>query len=288
MRGHVLTLVVVGACSHAAAPRPAEDPKALVDQGTALFEQGKLDEAERALQRAADLGNPDAWGTLAYVGVYRGDEAAMWKAFDRSNDLAGKNRDLSRAWMLFAMGKLDEALALATAEVSTVRKDVDAQDWVKAPMLEGGLLIELGRYRDAIAPLELSLQRVPEAGLSEHPYFRTVPVALLAWAKAGARDAAADAAARTFDSIATAHPGDPVVAAFEPIVHAELALAHSDTAAAERALATGCDGAMCLEHLAEVQTLRGETAAASATRTKIKALFRASPPAAYYWHKAQR
>lgn len=293
----LLVLTVVTACSHPAAPRPAGEPaadkpaensQALADQGTALFEQGKLDEADRALQRAGDLGNADAWGTLAYVRVYRGDEAAMWKAFDKASDLVGKNRDLSRAWMLFALGKLDEARALATAEVGSVRKEVDAQDWAKAPMLEAGLLIELGRYREAIAPLELALQRVPEAGLADHPYFRTVPVALLAWAKAGAHDASADATGSTFDAIAAAHPGDPVVAAFLPIVHAELALAHSDTAAAERALSTGCDGAMCLEHLAEVQTLRGETAAATATRAKIKTLFRASPPAAYYWHKAQR
>jgi len=159
---------------------------------------------------------------------------------------------------------------------------------VKAVMLPGGLLVELGRYKDAIGPLTTAVGRVAEAGLTDNPYFRAVPIGLLAWAQLRAGDAGGDDSLGKLEALATAHPDDHLLGLMLPLVRGQRAIGKGDLAAAEQALSTCPPFAMCLYHLADVQAQRGEADAAAATRAKIKALFTLSPPEIYYRRRAMR
>jgi tetratricopeptide (TPR) repeat protein len=277
-----LVWALVAACGSPQHAAPKQDPGALADRAMDEAHAGKLDDAARDLQRAGELGNPDAWNLLAMLNVYRGDEAAAGQAFAHEPG----TDPLGRGWFLFAEGKLDDALAAAQA--ASVAKEPDHQEWVKAAMLPGGLLVELGRYKDAIEPLTVAVTRVSDAGLTDNPYFRAVPIGLLAWAQLRAGDAAGDDSLGKLEALGAAHPDDKLVGLMLPLVRGQRAIAKGDLAAAEQALSACPPFAMCLYHLADVQTQRGETEAAAATRAKIAGLFTLSPPEIYYRRRAMR
>lgn len=272
--------VLVAACGSSQRPAQKEDPSALADHGLEVAKAGKLDEAAHDFQRAGELGNTDAWNLLAMLDVYRGDEAAAGQAFAREPS----TDPLARAWFLFSEGKLDEALA--AAQGASVAKEPDHQEYVKAALLRGGLLIELGRFHDAIEPLTTAQARAEEVGLAEHPYFRAFPLGLRAWAELRAGDPAADTDVAKLDALAAANADDPMLKILVPVVRGQAAIVKNDLAGAEQALSTCPPFAMCLYWLADVQAKRGETDAASATRAKITGLFTLSPPEVYYRHRA--
>jgi tetratricopeptide (TPR) repeat protein len=272
--------VLVAACGSPQRPAHKEDPAALADHGLEVAKAGKLDEAASDFQHAGELGNTDAWSLLAMLNVYRGDEAAAGQAFAREP----ATDPLGRSWFLFAEGKLDEALA--AAQGATVAKEPDHEEYVKATMLPGGLLVELGRYKDAIGPLTTAVARVTEVGLTDHPYFRAVPLGLLAWAQLRAEDPGGDDSLAKLEALGTANPGDRVLGLMLPLVRGQRALAKNDLAGAEQALSACPAFAMCLYWLADVQAKRGETDAAAATRAKITGVFTLSPPEIYYRRRA--
>jgi tetratricopeptide (TPR) repeat protein len=276
----ILVWVLVAACGSPQHPAKQEDPAALTDHGLQAAKAGKLDEAANDFQRAGDLGNPDAWNLLAMLDVYRGDEAAAGQAFAREPS----TDPLARAWFLFSEGKLDEALA--AAQGASVAKEPDHEEYVKASLLPGGLLVELGRYKDAIEPLTTAAARVTEVGLTDQPYFRAVPLGLLAWAQLRAGDPGGDDSLAKLEALGTANPDDRILGLMLPLVRGQRAIAKNDLAGAEQALSTCPAFAMCLYWLADVQAKRGEADAAAATRAKITGLFTLSPPEIYYRHRA--
>lgn len=287
MRVFGLVVALVGACAHpqpAAPPSAKEDPKALVDEGDKALEAGKLDDADRLYTRAAQLGDVDAWTGLVWVRGFKGDDAGVWEAF--AHQAPEAQVPLERAWILFANGKLDDALVADTKAMAEVTK-ADADSWIKAPMVRGGVLIAAGRFADAIEPLTLAVQRVPEVGKTDDPYFRTVPLFLYAWAAARANTGDAAGAVAKLDAIAAANPDDRILGLFLPVAHGELAIAKGDLAAAEEALSKCPRNTLCLDALAEVQDARGKHDAAAATRAQIRTIFRANPPGLYYWRKNQ-
>lgn len=281
MRWLLLALV---ACAHPPAAAPKQDPQALVEQGGKALEAGKLDEANRLFTRAAQLGDADGWTGLVWVRGFQQDDAGLWEAF--AHQAPDARTSLDRAWLLFATGKLDDAL-VADDKAMAEATQADADAWIKAPMLRGGILISAGRFADAVAPLTLALQREPEVGKTDDPYFRSVPLVLYAWAAARAKTGDAAGAAAKLDALAAANPGDPILALFMPVAHGELALGADNLGAAEEALSKCPRNAMCLDALAEVQEARGKHDAAAETRVQIRRIYRANPPGLYYWRKNQ-
>lgn len=283
----LVVAALVGACAHpqpAAPPSANEDPKALIDEGDHAVEAGKLDEAERLYTRAVKLGDLDGWTGLVFVRGFKGDDAGLWDAF--AHQAPEAQTSLERAWMLYATNKLDDALA-ADAKAMTEVTKADGDAWIKAPMLRGGILVSAGRYAEALEPLTVALQRVPEAGKSDDPYFRTVPLFIYAWAAARANTGDAAGAVAKLDAIAAANPDDRILGLFLPAAHGELAIGKGDLAAAEEALSKCPRNTLCLDALAEVQDARGKHDAAAATRAQIRTIFRANPPGLYYWRKNQ-
>ena len=286
MRSFGLVVALVAACSHphAAAPAAKEDPKALVEQADKALEAGKLDDASTLYTRAAQLGDPDGWTGLVWVRGFQHDDAGVWEAFAKQAPEA--QVPLERAWIAFALGQFDDALA-ADAKAMTEVTKADADSYIKAPMVHGAILIAAGRFAEAIDPLTVAMQRVPEVGKADDPYFRTVPLMLYAWAAARANTGDAAGAVAKLDAFAAASPDDRILGLFLPVAHGELAIGKGDLAAAEAALSKCQRNAVCLDVLAEVQDARGEKDAAAATRAQIRTIFRANPPGLYYWRKNQ-
>jgi tetratricopeptide (TPR) repeat protein len=131
--------------------------------------------------------------------------------------VAGIKRDAARAWMKFAEGDTAGGLALAHAtadtEEVTDKHPVTPAELLPARELEGDMLLEAGRYREARQAYRATLAREPRRARSQYGVARA--------AEQAGDSVAAKAAYRAFLELVGAGDGDrPEVAKAKKFVGA--------------------------------------------------------------------
>ncbi|HKH70657.1 MAG TPA: tetratricopeptide repeat protein [Vicinamibacterales bacterium] len=179
-----------------------QEPNAQDSLGEALLAAGKFKEAEAAFRKALDL-SPQffpAWDGIAYTRYFAGDAAGALDALTKEKAAATRpldklGADELRAVMTIAQKKTAPGLSL----YSDLEKMTDAMPAVAfVPVHRAGILVDLGRAREALPVVDAALKRADggelPAGVSRNLRQQALRVRVAAEAATSASDAAAKTA----------------------------------------------------------------------------------------------
>ena len=192
-----------------------QEPNAQDSLGEALLAAGRFDAAEAAFRKAVDMSPAffPGWEGIAYAKYYGGDATAARDALmkekeaaSRPNDKLGADR--LRAMMTVAQRRTAEGLALY-ADLEKMKDALPIAAFV--PVERAGLLVELGRAREALPIIAATLTRADSGELPESlsRNLRRQALRVRVAAEAAMNDAqAADATAMALQQQANKRPDD--------------------------------------------------------------------------------
>ena len=146
-----------------------QEPNAQDSLGEALLAAGRFAEAESAFRRAVELSPAffPGWEGIAYAKYYGGDPAAAVDALKKEKEAAVEpndklGADRLRAAMAVAQKRTAEGLALY-ADLEKMPNALPGAAY--APVERAGLLVELGRAREAMPIIAAALKRAESGEL---------------------------------------------------------------------------------------------------------------------------
>lgn len=247
-------------------------------KGEILLRAGRLDEAEAAFLKAAEI-DPSFWMSLdaaAQARILKGDTAGGFAALDLAEAAATMPIDVAdvrfhRAWTKFATGDAAGAEAvLADLDTYTTEHALPAQH-ASVSLTRAQMAMFAGNGDGTMAQLAEEATRATglEGADADGLTLQAEALALATEAKAGKIDEAA-ARLATVDALTTRNPLSQDVGL---TAHGALDLARGDAAGAVATL-TKChdQAAVCGMYLAMAQEKAGDAAAAEATRERVRTL----------------
>lgn len=280
----------IEAFDHYIAVAPTE-ANAWDSKGEVLLRAGRLDEAIAAFEKAGQL-DPKFW--MAFEGAaqarfLKGDSAGGFAALDQAEgaapaDYAVAQVRLHRAWARYALGDPAAAnTALSDLDAYTGDHALAAQH-ARVPVNRAAMALMDDRPKDTLAMLPEAVTRGASLEGDEAAMLKlnTEVLALAAEAKSGQADKA-EAHLATIDGLVAKNP---YVAADGQIARGLLALAKDDATGAVKTL-SACDDeeAVCGMYLAQAQDEAGDSAAATATRERVRTLNSRDPAYLGVWSK---
>ena len=192
--------------------------------GEALMANGQFAESEAAFQKAVSL-SPQfggAWEGVAYTKFFRGDWAGGQAAVAKAYEAASRNPERMTAKRLAAYGRLAEGqTAKGLTELDALAKAPDAPNAAATASVDrAGVLVESGRYRDAITEAEKALQAADGGQLPPGATLNVRNFALTVTAAAQGRSGDAAGAEKTVAVLqkqAESRPDDPFAANVTPL-----------------------------------------------------------------------
>jgi tetratricopeptide (TPR) repeat protein len=254
--------------------------------GEALMANGQFADAEAAFQKAISL-SPKfgvAWEGVAYTKFFRGDWTGGQAAVAKAHEAASRGFERLNAARLGAYGKLAEgktAEGLNEIDVLAKSPDASAINVALASVDRAGVLVESGRYRDAIAEASKAVQAADGGQLPPGAAINVRNVALAVTVAAQGRMNDAVGAEKTVASAqkqVDARPDDPFARTTLHFAQGMLAVAQKDMKAARMHFE------MCLEQdfachwqALEVSRKAGDKAGADASLARLTKLYVRAP-----------
>jgi tetratricopeptide (TPR) repeat protein len=204
--------------------------------GEALMANGQFADAEAAFQKAVSL-SPQfggAWEGVAYTKFFRGDWAGGQAAVAKAHEAATRVPERVTAARLAAYGKLAEGqTAKGLHEIDALAKSPDATaiNVAIASVDRAGVLVESGRYKDAIAEAAKALQAADGGTLPPGATLGVRNRALSVTAAAEGRSGDVTGAEKTVAVLqkqVEARPDDPFAATSLHFAQGMLAVAQKD------------------------------------------------------------
>jgi tetratricopeptide (TPR) repeat protein len=286
----------VEALSKYASLAPSE-PNPHDSLGEALMANGQFAEAEAAFQKAISL-SPKfdvAWQGVAYTKFFRGDWAGGQAAVAKAHDASSRGSERLSAARLGAYGKLAEgktAEGLSEIDVLAKSPDASATDVAFASVDRAGVLVESGRYRDAVAGAAQVLRAADGGQLPTGDALNVRNLALAVTAAAQGRmgdKAGAQQTVATLQKQVEARPDDPFASTTLHFAQGMLAVAEKDMKAArmhfEMCLAQDF---ACHWQALEVSRRAGDKAGAEAAGARLTRLYVRAPLYVYARARATR
>ncbi len=262
----------------------------------ALLAAGRFNEADTAFRKAAELSPQfwNAWEGVAYTKFFAGDWEAGREALNRAREAASRPIDKVNVETLGAWAALAERNTTSAVKGLQAAETVaDAQPSAVAlvPVNRATVLIDAGRYRDAIAEAGTALQR---ADSGQYPPGQTINIrrqALTMRAIAEARLGDAGAVQKTIavlQQAATGRPDDPQLQSSVHLAQGMLATAQGDARGARDHFAQCDDSASyCRWQLVLAAEKAGDKAAADAARTRLLSQYVRDPMYLYVRSRLQ-
>jgi tetratricopeptide (TPR) repeat protein len=253
--------------------------------GEALMANGQFADAEAAFQKAVSL-SPQfggAWEGVAYTKFFRGDWAGGQAAVAKAYDAATRLPERMTAARLAAYGRLAEGqTAKGLKELDALAKSSDAPVAAANAFVDrAGVLVESGRYRDAVTEAAKALEAADAGKLPPGAAVNVRNVALSVTAAAQGRSGDAAGAEKTVAVLqkqAESRPDDPFSATSLHFAQGMLAVAQKDMKAARThfEMCTDQDFA-CHWQALEVSRKAGDKAGADASLARLTKLYVRDP-----------
>jgi tetratricopeptide (TPR) repeat protein len=254
--------------------------------GEALMANGQFADAEAAFQKAISL-SPKfgvAWEGVAYTKFFRGDWTGGQAAVAKAHEAGSRGFERLNAARLGAYGKLAEgktAEGLNEIDVLAKSPDASAINVALASVDRAGVLVESGRYRDAIAEASKAVQAADGGQLPPGAAInvRNVALAVTVAAQGRMNDAVgAEKIVASAQKQVDARPDDPFARTTLHFAKGMLAVAQKDMKGARM------DFEMCLEQdfachwqALEVSRKAGDKAGADASLARLTKLYVRAP-----------
>jgi tetratricopeptide (TPR) repeat protein len=263
-----------------------QEPNAQDSLAEALMAAGRFRESEAAFHKALEL-SPQFWNALegiAYTKFYTGNWAAGQDALGKARDAAPRRTDKlgvqqEIAFVALAHGNAADAQATLNAMEKTA--DVQPTDIALVPVWRAQVLIEGGKYPEALAEIATALQRVDAGQYPPGPTSNVRRQGLQTRVTAEARmgdKAAAQTTATALQKEATDRPGDAAAQIAMHYALGMLAVAQDDPASAKSHLSQ-CAGEddYCGWQLLLASQKAGDAAGTSATKKQLLRLYKRDP-----------
>jgi tetratricopeptide (TPR) repeat protein len=253
--------------------------------GEALMANGQFTESEAAFQKAVSL-SPQfggAWEGVAYTKFFRGDWAGGQAAVAKAYEAASRNPERMTAARLAAYGSLAEGqTAKGLKALDALAKSPDAPITAATASVDrAGVMVESGRYQDAITEAAKALQAADSGQLPPGATLNVRNLALSVTAAAQGRSgnvAGAEKTVAVLQKQAEARPDDPFAATSLHFAQAMLAVAQKDMKTARTHFE------MCIEQdfachwqALEVSRKAGDKAGADASFARLTKLYVRDP-----------
>lgn len=264
--------------------------------GEALMANGQFADAEAAFQKAVSL-SPQfgvAWEGVAYTKFFRGDWAGGQAAVAKAYEVATRLPERMTAARLAAYGRLAEGqTAEGLKEIDALAQSPDAPIAAATASVDrAGVLVEGGRYKDAIASAAKALQAADNGQLPPGATLNVRNFALSVTAGAQGRSgdvAGAEKTVAVLQKQAEARPDDPFAATALHFAQGMLAVAQKDMKVARTHFE------MCVEQdfachwqALEVSRKAGDKAGADASLARLTKLYVRDPLYVYAQATATR
>jgi len=257
-----------------------KDPNPYDSLAEAQMTASHLADAEANFQKAFDV-SPDFFIALqgvAQTRFLRNDWDGGKSALDQAAAAATRPVDrlgleFNRAWSLAAAGQMDEAMKTLDALDAASKSANETGTWVFVPLVRSRMLVDAGKYDEAIAAATEGMERGKQPGIpggTVNAARRTGNInSLLAAARSGKVDAASKTLAM-IEAEAKATPTNAGLANSVALGRGEIALARGDakTAAASFARCVAQD-TYAQWRLSEARDKAGDKQGADQVRNKV-------------------
>jgi tetratricopeptide (TPR) repeat protein len=257
--------------------------------GEALMANGQFADAEAAFQKAVSL-SPQfggAWEGVAYTKFFRSDWAGGQAAVAKASEAATRLPERMSAARLAAYGRLAEGqTAKGLTELEALAKSSDAPITAANAFVDrAGVLVESGRYRDAITEAAKALEAADGGKLPPGAAVNVRNLALSVTAAAQGRAGDAAGAEKTVAALQTqaeSRPDDPFSANAVHFAQGMLAVAKKDMKAARMHFEMCIDQDFtCHWQALEVSRKAGDKTGADAARSRLTKLYVRDPVYVY-------
>ena len=265
--------------------------------GEALMADGKFADAEAAFRKAIALSPAFAisWDGVAYTKFYTGDWAGGKQAVAKEREIGPRPidriaADRLGAFALLAEGKTADGLKQFDAIVKS--SDASANDIAFMPLNRALVMVETGKYRDALAETEKAIAAADGGKLPpETPsVIRRGALAIAAAAKGRTGDAAgAEKSVAALQQASAAAPSDPNLASSVHFAMGMQAVAQKDlkTARTHFDMCSNQD-TYCQWQAFEVSQKAGDKDGAAAALARLTKIYRRDPTYLYARSMAAR
>jgi tetratricopeptide (TPR) repeat protein len=255
-----------------------QEPNPQDSLGEALLAAGRFKESEAAFQKALEL-SPQFWTGhqgIAYARLYAGDWAGGLAALEKAKATATRPTDkisVDDELSAVAVARHDAKTAFRIMDAMEKTSGAQPSDVAFVPLRRALVLIDGGRYREALAPIAATLATIDSgtlpAGLARG-LKRQALVERVA-AESGLRDAAAAAkTSAALDAGASAEADNPLAQSAMHYGRGMLAVAKGETADARKHFeACSQEDTVCKWQGVVTAEKAGDKAGAAAARTTL-------------------